>query len=470
MLNQNPLRQFLDVPALKALKRDPAERVTDNEEVEILWNQEWVQKQAGRCMDCGVPFCQSRCPLGNAIPTWNQHAKKGRWKEAYQALSRTNPFPEFTGKLCPAPCEGGCVESLHGDSISIRQIEWAIAERAFDEGWVRLETPCNGSSTGKIAVVGSGPAGLAAAWRLAERGFDVTVFEKQTQVGGLLRYGIPEFKLNRSVLERRLRVFVESGVKFETGVRVDEEMLLKLRQGFKAVVLSCGAEKARELSVPGRELQGVCLAMEYLTSAQNQAGGDGSVQGASSAKGSSASGKRVLILGGGDTGSDCLGTALRQGAVSVTQVEIQQRPAEMREASNPWPEWPKVFRTSSSQEEGGKRLFGLKLKSFKANEESNSLEGAYFEDSSGHEVFVPSELAIVAIGFEGPLWKLSDTKGDKNPWPGVFVTGDMQRGASLIVHAIADGCQTAKSVGDWVASSGESKWIASSSSPELHLE
>lgn len=444
---------FLEWPRETPDKRPIGERVQDSKEFVLPLSEEAKHAQAGRCMDCGVPFCHQGCPLGNVIPDFNEHVFHGRWREAWNVLSRTNDFPEFTGRLCPAPCEGACVLAVNDEPVAIEQLEKEIIERAFAEGWVaprvtRLRTGR------RVAVVGSGPAGLAAASRLNLLGHDVTVFERADRVGGLLRYGIPDFKLEKKIIDRRLRLLEEEGIVFRRSVDVGREPTWKkLRETHDAVVLAMGAPRARALEVEGVELQGVVQAMDFLERA-NRGERD------------EARGKRVVILGGGDTGSDCLGTALRQGASSVRQVELMGAPPRSRAPNNPWPSWPLVFRTSSSQEEGGERVFARR---------TTKLEGADGRLTALHWVDVQQpqhvervevELLIQAMGFLGAnatsvheqLGVELDARGNvkvspefSTNVPGVFAGGDASRGASLIVWAIADGRDLAQRVHAFLA-------------------
>jgi glutamate synthase (NADPH) small chain len=442
---------FVEWERIGAPKRPKHERTGDFAEFTLARPTEVSRAQAGRCMDCGVPFCQQGCPLGNPIPDFNEHVFGDRWKQAFLSLSSTNNFPEFTGRLCPAPCEAACVLGIDRDPVTIEQMEKEIIERAFAEGWVKPQPPS--SRTGKrVAVVGSGPAGLAAAAQLNRAGHSVTVFERDDAPGGLLRYGIPDFKMERSVLDRRLAILQAEGIEFRCGIDAGASTDFEaLKAEHDAVVLCLGARKPRELDVPGRELAGVVQAMEFLE-AQNRALRTGKAVDARL----SASGKRVVILGGGDTGSDCLGTAHRQGAHSVVQAELLPEPPRARTSANPWPQWPMVFRTSSSQEEGGERAFGFRTRGFAAH--GGKLTELLAERvSDGAEVTLNADLVLLALGFTGPetqgLGVALDHRGNvaidaghATSVPGVWAAGDVHRGASLIVWAIADGREAAHHV------------------------
>ncbi|MEW5742548.1 MAG: glutamate synthase subunit beta [Myxococcota bacterium] len=453
---------FMDWEREGAKKRPVEERKADFREFVLPLAPETTTKQAGRCMDCGVPFCHQGCPLGNVIPDFNEHVYRGRWRQAWEVLARTNEFPEFTGRLCPAPCEAACVLAIDGDAVTIEQMEKEIIERAFAQGWVQPRQVLH--RTGKrVVVVGSGPAGLAAASRLNRLGHTVEVLERDDRLGGLLRYGIPDFKLEKSIIDRRIALLEAEGILFRTGVDVGRAPTWsELKASFDAVVVAIGARRARALDVPGADASGVVQAMDYLE-AQNRAValGQGSAL--------SAAGKRVVILGGGDTGSDCLGTALRQGAVSVAQVELLPEPPRQRAANNPWPTWPVIFRTSSSQEEGGRRAFGkltsrVEVAAGRAAAlhwiDVKLVDGA-LQGVPGSEERVEVDLVIQAMGFLGPdLTALRDQLGVelnargnlkvdasfRTSVPGVFGGGDVSRGASLIVWAIADGRELAKSI------------------------
>jgi glutamate synthase (NADPH/NADH) small chain len=451
---------FIDHARVKAPSRPVQERVGDYRHVYYAYPADELTRQASRCMDCGIPFCHQGCPLGNLIPDWNDLVYRDNWRAAIERLHQTNNFPEFTGLLCPAPCEGSCVLGINKDPVTIKSIELAIVDRAFDEGWIVPQPPAS-RTWKKVAIVGSGPAGLAAAAQLNRAGHSVTVFEKSDRIGGLLRYGIPEFKLEKRVLERRLNLLIAEGVVFRTGVNVGEDVTARdLRVEFDAVLLAGGAGQPRDLNVPGRELDGVHFAMEYLPQQNRLCEGD-AVAGAITA-----AGKHVVIIGGGDTGADCLGTAHRQGAASVAQLELMPSPPQQRAGNNPWPLWPHIFRTSSAHEEGGRRVFAV------ATTELNGVDGRV-RALRGHKVDdgipfeMKADLVLMAMGFVGPensrlLADLDVKRTDRgNVWrderwatsvPGVFAAGDMQRGQSLIVWAIDDGRRAAAAIDSYLAS------------------
>ncbi len=439
-------------------------RLQDWREVYEQFPDSALQHQATRCMDCGIPFCHNGCPLGNLIPEWNDLVRRGEWDEAMERLHATNNFPEFTGRLCPAPCEAACVLGISDDPVTIKQVEVSIVDRAWDEGRVRPVTAAE--RTGKrIAVVGSGPAGLAAAQQLTRAGHEVVVYERADRVGGLLRYGIPEFKMEKHVLDRRLKQMETEGTRFITSCTVGVDVSAEeLRSSYDAVVLAGGSTVGRDLPVEGRELSGIHLAMEYLEPANRVQEGD------LAAPTISARGKHVVIIGGGDTGADCLGTAHRHRAASVTQLEIMPRPPEQRADSTPWPTWPLMYRTSSAHEEGGERMFSVNTKRLVGDEagrvralvlvEVEMVDGR-FAEKEGTEQELPADLVLLAMGFTGPergplLEQLGvelDPRGNvarSEQWvsgiPGVFVCGDMGRGQSLIVWAIAEGRACASAV------------------------
>jgi glutamate synthase (NADPH/NADH) small chain len=437
-------------------------RIRDWKEVYEDFPAEHLHDQAARCMDCGIPFCHNGCPLGNLIPEWNDLVYRDGWHEASERLHATNNFPEFTGRLCPAPCEAACVLGINDDPVTIKQVEVEIGDRAWNEGWVTPQPAAE--RTGKrVAVVGSGPAGLAAAQQLTRAGHDVVVLERQDRIGGLLRYGIPEFKMEKAVLDRRLEQMRAEGTEFRTGVDVGIDVTVEeLRSSYDAVVLAGGSTVGRDLPVPGRELAGIHLAMEYLKPANEVQ------EGSRDSWPITAEDKDVVIIGGGDTGADCLGTAHRQGARSVAQLEIMPQPPETRAASTPWPTWPLMLRTSSAHEEGGERLFSVNTVSFVGAGQVEGLElvdvemvDGRFEPVAGSERVLPAQLVLLAMGFVGPqreglLEQLGvelDPRGNvarDEAWatnvPGVFVAGDMGRGQSLIVWAIAEGRSAAAAV------------------------
>jgi len=470
---------FIEFKRDKQPYRPAQERMRDWKQVMLPWPKEKLQKQGARCMDCGIPFCHQGCPLGNIIPDWNDLVYRDEWQEAIDRLHATNNFPEFTGTLCPAPCEGSCVLGINDDPVTIRAIELAIIDRAFDEGWVKPEPPA--VRTGKkIAVVGSGPAGLAAAQQLSRAGHWVTVFERADRIGGLLRYGIPEFKMEKSLLDRRLRQMEAEGVKFVTNAHVGVNLSVEeLRRSFDAILLAGGACASRDLPIPGRELKGIHFAMEYLPLQNKRCEGDQ----VRDEEFISAQGKRVVIIGGGDTGADCLGTVHRQGAISVHQFEILPRPPDAREPDNPWPQWPNIYRTSAAHEEGGERVYAVSTRRFIGDEHGSvkALEAVKvemsrengrvgFREIPGSEFEIPCELVLLAMGFLGPERQgMLDQLGVKitergNVWrdqnwmtsvPGVFTAGDMQRGQSLIVWAIAEGRSAARGVDEYLMGSSD---------------
>jgi glutamate synthase (NADPH/NADH) small chain len=446
-------------------------RVQDWNDVYLATPENDIRDQGSRCMDCGIPFCHDGCPLGNHIPDWNDLVYRGRWRAASDRLHATNNFPEFTGQLCPAPCEGSCVLAIADQPVTIKNIELSIVDKAFDEGWIQPAPPA--IRTGRtVAIVGSGPAGLAAADQLNRAGHRVTVFEKADRIGGLLRYGIPEFKMEKRLLNRRLALLEAEGIIFRPGVNIGRDMpAAALRTDFDAVVLCSGAEKPRDLPVPGRELSGIHFAVDYLTQQNRRSEGDritdhGAI---------TAAGKRVVVIGGGDTGADCIGTAHRQGALSVQQFELLPRPPASRDADNPWPQWPRIFRSSPAHDEGGERVFSISTEQFIGDERGRVRALKAVEvivDRSGvhrvadSDVEIPADLVLLAMGFTGPepaglIEELSLERTDRgNVWrderwmtsaPGVFVAGDMQRGQSLIVWAIADGRHAAAAVDAYLA-------------------
>lgn len=443
-------------------------RLRDWKEVYEPFDRDRLAIQASRCMDCGIPFCHNGCPLGNLIPEWNDLTYRDEWQSAIERLHATNNFPEFTGRLCPAPCESACVLGINEDPVAIKQVEVSIIDRAFEEGWVSPVLPSR--ATGKqVAVIGSGPAGLAAAQQLTRAGHNVVVFERADRIGGLLRYGIPEFKMEKSVLDRRLDQMRAEGTEFQPGVNVGVDITVdELKSRFDAIVLAMGSTIARDLPIPGRELKGIEQAMTYLPMANHVQEGD------LAEPEISALGKHVVIIGGGDTGADCLGTALRQGAKEVHQFEIMPRPPDQRSESTPWPLWPLMFRTSSAHEEGGTRVFAVNTECFIGDDQGNvttlrahevrqeTVDGRpTFTKVEGSDFDLPCDLALLAMGFTGPqadgfLDKLGvelNSRGNvarDQQWAtnvdGVFVCGDAGRGQSLIVWAIAEGRSAAAAV------------------------
>lgn len=447
-------------------------RLLDWKEVYEDFEDATLKTQASRCMDCGVPFCHNGCPLGNLIPEWNDLVYRDRWREAIDRLHATNNFPEFTGRLCPAPCEASCVLGINQDPVTIKQVEVEIIDHAFDEGWVVPQYPDR--LTGKtVAVVGSGPAGLAAAQQLTRAGHTVTVFERADRIGGLLRYGIPEFKMEKRHIDRRLAQMAAEGTIFRTNVNVGVDITAdELRRKFDAVVLAGGACEARDLRIEGRELEGIYQAMEYLPQANRLQLGDpiGDENGLPPIN---ARGKKVVIIGGGDTGADCLGTAHRQGAASVHQFEIMPRPPQTRADQTPWPTYPLMYRVSSAHEEGGERVFSVNTERFIGEDgrvtglvaQEVAMVGGRFEPVEGSEFTLDADIVFLAMGFVGPekpglLTQLGVELTDRgnvarsNDWhttvEGVFAAGDMGRGQSLIVWAIAEGRACAAAVDTWL--------------------
>ena len=455
---------FLEYSRELPQRRPVIERINDWFEIYQDFSEPRIQQQGARCMDCGVPFCHTGCPVHNNIPDWNDLVYRGRWREAVRRLHATNNFPEFTGRICPAPCEAACVLGINQPAVTIKQIEKTIIDRAFAEGWVQPEPP--GIETGKkVAVIGSGPAGLATAQQLRRAGHAVTVYEKADRIGGLLRYGIPNFKLEKHVVDRRIAQMEAEGVAFVTGAHVGGNVSVKhLQKDYDALVLAGGAEQPRDLRVPGRELKGIHFAMEFLPQ-QNRRNLGLAVEGEEIL----ATGKHVVIIGGGDTGADCLGTSHRQKAKSIRQYEILPMPPQERAPHTPWPLWPLQLRVESAHEEGGERDWAVATTSFTGDERGNVKQlhavrigpPPNFEAIAGTEFTVEADLVLLAMGFTGPvrngmldqLGVALDGRGnvqtDANSMstvPGVFAAGDMRRGQSLVVWAIAEGRRAAVGV------------------------
>jgi glutamate synthase (NADPH/NADH) small chain len=462
------LRHGRELPHRRPVK----ERLKDWQEVYRDFPPERLQHQASRCMDCGIPFCNNGCPLGNLIPDWNDLVYRNHWREAIDRLHATNNFPEFTSRLCPAPCEAACVLGINDDPVTIKQVELEIIDRAWEEGWVAPVLP-SVKTDKQVAIVGSRPAGLAAAQQLTRSGHTVVVFERDDRIGGLLRYGIPEFKMEKRHLDRRLEQMRQEGTEFLANVEIGVDITAdELMEKFDAVVLAAGATQWRDLPIPGRELEGIHQAMEYLPLSNRVQEGD------LEESPISAEGKHVIIIGGGDTGADCLGTAHRQGAASVHQFEILPRPPDERDASTPWPTWPLQFSVSSAHEEGGERVFSIATEKFiddgKGRVAALQTRNVKSTDRGGKRAFKPfddsehkfrADLVFLALGFTGPeqgpmlaqfdveLTDRGNVARDSR-WAtnaeGVFVAGDMGRGQSLIVWAIAEGRAAAASVDEWL--------------------
>ncbi|MCC6585563.1 MAG: glutamate synthase subunit beta [Bryobacterales bacterium] len=448
-------------------RRPVTERVNDYFEIYLDFPEDRVRTQGARCMDCGVPFCHTGCPLNNIIPDWNDLVYRDRWREAIRVLHSTNNFPEFTGRICPAPCESACVLGINEPPVTIKVIERTIVDHAWKEGWITPEPP--DKRTGKkVAVIGSGPAGLATAQQLNRAGHWVTVFEKADRIGGLLRYGIPNFKMEKHHIDRRVQQMEAEGVSFRTNAHVGVNVSVdELKNEYDAIVLAGGAEAGRDLNVPGRDLKGIHFAMEFLPQQNKRNAGDdvpGQIM---------ATGKNVVIIGGGDTGADCLGTSHRHKAAGVTQFEIMPQPPPDRAPSTPWPLWPLMLRQESSHEEGGTREFAIATTRFIGDENGcvKALEtvrvgpAPKFEPVPGSEKIYPAELVLLAMGFTGPvktgmidqLGLELDTRGNvktgddyMSTVPGIFAAGDMRRGQSLVVWAIAEGRKAAKAVDQYL--------------------
>jgi glutamate synthase (NADPH/NADH) small chain len=454
---------FLEIGRINFERRPVEERIHDWKEVYREFPEDKLKAQASRCMDCGIPFCHQGCPLGNIIPDWNDLVYRGQWQEALYRLLATNNFPEFTGRICPAPCEGSCVLGINADPVTIKNVEVSIIDRAFKEGWIRARRPK--VRTGKaVAVVGSGPAGLAAAAQLNQAGHWVTVFERADRIGGLLRYGIPEFKMEKNLVDRRLNIMREEGIMFRTNANVGVNVSVEeLRREFDSILLAGGSTAPRDLPVPGRELEGILFAMDYLPLQNKRCEGDTIPD----SQFITAKDKRVVIIGGGDTGADCLGTAHRQGALSIVQFELLPKPPAERASDNPWPNWPNIFRTSSAHEEGGDREYCVMTKSFTGRDGHVTqlhavrveFEGRNLKEVPGSEFTLDVDLVLLAMGFLGPERKgmLDEfgvtinergnvaTNAEKmTSVSGVFAAGDMARGQSLVVWAIREGRQAAR--------------------------
>lgn len=472
---------FLEYGRKEPGYRPKQERIKDFAPVELRLTEEEVKEQAARCMDCGVPFCHGcGCPLGNIIPEFNDLVYRKKWKEAFEMLLETSCFPEFTGRICPAPCEASCVLGINDDPVSIRQIELAIIEKAFELGYIRPQVPRKRSGR-KVAVVGSGPGGLAVAHVLNRKGHEVTVFEKDRSIGGILRYGIPDFKLEKRVIDRRVALMEAEGVHFETAVVVGEDISFSfITDRFDAVCLAGGARAPRDLSVPGRELKGIYFAMQFLKQQNMRVSGE-PVKGEEI----SAKGMNVVVIGGGDTGSDCIGTSIRQGAKKVYQFEILPKPPSERPDSTPWPMWPTVLKETSSHKEGCRRRWSVNTCEFRGK--GGILTGLlceeveWLKDKSGRMTMNPVEgsrfeveadLVLLAMGFTGPrrhpLWEQFGIKYDDRSrilkdencmtsLPGVFVTGDMSTGQSLVVRAMADGMQCACNIDKYLENKKDGK-------------
>lgn len=475
---------FLEYDRKNPPKRPVEDRVKDYTEIEQLMTEAELNEQAARCMDCGIPYCHTfGCPVINRIPDWNDLVYQRKWKEALKVLHSTNNFPEITGRICPAPCEAACTLMIDEKPVAIRHIELQIAERGWKEGWIQPELPEEKSGF-KVAVIGSGPAGLSASQQLARMGHDVVCFEKADRVGGLLRYGIPDFKLDKSVIDRRMKQMEAEGVRFETQVEAGKDLSGDyLKRSFDAILITTGARVPRNLEVPGRDLQGIEFAMDFLTQQNKRNAGDE----ISAEEILSAEGKDVVVVGGGDTGSDCIGTSRRQGAKSITQIELLPQPPEKRSDANPWPLWPQIMRTSSSQEEGCERLWSILTKEAVGDGKGNIKalkcvrldwttpeDGGRpsFKEIKGSEFEIPAQLVLLAMGFvhteHEPLVSQfgieTDARGNvlvtdehMTSVPGIFAAGDSTKGASLVVHAFHLGRDAAESVDKFLYASAESK-------------
>ena len=464
---------FIEFTRINPKKLPVAERITVFQEFEQLLPQDELTKQASRCMDCGIPYCHSNgCPCGNRIPDWNDMVYRNQWRRALELLHSTINFPEFTGRVCPAPCEFACTLSINQPAVTIKHIELQIVEHGWKEGWI-IPRICKQKTGKRVAIIGSGPAGLAAAQQLVRAGHEVVVFEKSDRVGGLLRYGIPDFKLEKWIIDRRLEQLQLEGVVFETGVNVGVDISAKyLLRSFDATVIAAGSTIPRDLNIPGRELKGIHFAMEFLIQQNKLNAGDIITE----EERISAKDKKVVVIGGGDTGSDCVGTSIRQGAKSVTQIEILPKPPENRKLYNPWPEWPLILHTSSSHEEGCERRWNIMAKSFEGS--NNNVKKIYcrnlewtednksFKEVDGSDFTLDADLVLLAMGFvhveHGPLISDFDIRLDERgnikvdndhmtSTPGIFAAGDSMVGASLVVKAINHGRITAQSVNKYLS-------------------
>ena len=462
---------FLEVKRRLPNVRTPEERLQDFKEHYAPFGEE-AKIQASRCMDCGVPFCNSGCPLGNRIPEFNDAVYRGDFSEAYKVLRTTNNFPEFTGRICPAPCEASCVLGINNEPVTIEHIEKEIAEVAWDRGWVTPQLPTQRSGK-SVAIVGSGPAGMAAADQLNQLGHRVKVFERDTTPGGLLTYGIPDYKLEKGVIARRVKVMEDEGIVFQCNTEIGKDLTLpELQESFDAVLLAIGSKVPRDIPTTGRNTSGVHFAMDFLTQNNKAVAGE-----TIDATPLSAKGKTVLVIGGGDTGSDCIGTSLRQGATRVIQATIESKPPEKRTDSNPWPQWPQTLKTSSSHEEGCERLWGLNAVNILSNAdgqvesvvfdqvESKSVNGRWTIERTGEQTTIACDMVLLAIGFvhpehqgllENEAVNLDDrgnvaTSGFMTNHHGLFAAGDARRGQSLVVWAIAEGRRAAKAIDGWLA-------------------
>jgi len=454
---------FLEYSRETPERRPPAERVKDWFEIYNPFPEEKIREQGARCMDCGVPFCHTGCPVTNIIPDWNDLVWRGRWREASRVLHSTNNFPEFTGRICPAPCEAACVLGINEPPVTIKNIEKTIVDRAWDEGWIVPE-PARAATGKRVAVIGSGPAGLAAAQQLARAGHAVTVFERADRIGGLLRYGIPHFKMEKHLIDRRLKQMTAEGVKFVANAHVGVNISVSdLQRDFDAILLAIGSEEPRNLNIPGRDLKGIHYAMDFLPQSNKVQEGDYVPSQIL------ATDKRVVIIGGGDTGADCLGTSHRQGAAHITQFELLPKPPDERAPHTPWPMWPMQLRVESSHEEGGIRDWSVSTVRFSGDEHGNvkKLHGVRvgappkFEPMAGTEFEIDVDLVLLAMGFTGPvrpglidqLGVALDERGNVSvdsaymtSLPRVFAAGDARRGQSLVVWAIAEGRKAARSI------------------------